>query len=68
MKSGTASECESGNVELTIELPEDWFKLLCTLGDPDEVLLRLADHAQEGIARPGAWERAWLQQVFVELT
>ena len=68
MKSITKSEPESGNVELTIALPEEWFKRLCTLGDPDDVLLRLADHAQEGIARPGAWEHAWLQQVFVELT
>jgi hypothetical protein len=67
MESVTGSERGCDNVELTIELPEEWFRLLCTLGDPDDVLLRLVDHAQEGIARPGAWEHAWLRQVFVEL-
>jgi hypothetical protein len=28
------------------------------------VLLRLADHAQQGVYRPGAWERQWITQVF----
>lgn len=28
------------------------------------VLLQLADHAQQGVYRNGAWERAWLAQAF----
>src|SRR5260370_9253210 len=30
----------------------------------DEVVLRLIDHAQQGVYRPGAWEREWLCQAF----
>lgn len=30
----------------------------------DAICARLADHAQQGIYRPGAWERHWLEQVF----
>lgn len=29
-----------------------------------DVLEQLADHAQQGVYRPGAWERDWLCQVF----
>ena len=28
------------------------------------VLAELIDHAQQGVYRPGAWERDWLVQVF----
>jgi hypothetical protein len=28
------------------------------------VLAVLADHAQQGVYRPGAWERDWVMQVF----
>lgn len=39
---------------------------LRVLGEPAEVLARLADHAQQGVYRPGSWERPWLVQVFGE--
>lgn len=29
------------------------------------VVLKLIDHAQQGVYRPGAWERDWLRQVFI---
>ncbi len=29
-----------------------------------EVLLELADHAQQGVYRPGSWERPWVVQAF----
>jgi hypothetical protein len=28
------------------------------------VVSKLIDHAQQGVYRPGAWERAWLEQAF----
>lgn len=39
------------------------------VNDPREtqvarVLRRLVDHAQQGVYRPAAWERRWLEQVF----
>ncbi len=47
-------------------------RLLAVLGDqarPEaervrEVLERLADHAQQGVYRPGAWEREWICSAF----
>jgi hypothetical protein len=30
----------------------------------DDVVLKLVDHAQQGVYRPGAWERDWLCQAF----
>lgn len=29
-----------------------------------DVILELLDHAEQGVYRPGAWERGWLTQVF----
>lgn len=29
-----------------------------------QVIERLIDHAQQGVYRPGAWERDWLRQAF----
>jgi hypothetical protein len=29
-----------------------------------EVVEKLIDHAQQGVYRPGSWERPWLEQVF----
>ena len=56
---------------LTIEIDETAYALLevLTRGEygPDSVegvLLELADHAQQGVYRPGAWERGWLCQAF----
>lgn len=49
---------------LKVEVPEEWVALLETLGPVEDVLLQLLDHAQQGVYRPGAWERGWLEQAF----
>jgi hypothetical protein len=50
---------------LTITIPEEWARNLEVLGDTVELVLeKLADHAQQGVYRPGAWERAWTEQAF----
>jgi hypothetical protein len=49
---------------LIVELSARTVDLLRVLGDPTEVLQRLADHAQQGVYRPGAWERDWIVQAF----
>lgn len=30
----------------------------------EDAVLKLIDHAQQGVYRPGAWERDWLRQAF----
>lgn len=30
----------------------------------EDVVHSLIDHAQQGVYRPGAWERGWLEQAF----
>lgn len=60
------------DVEVTITLPELAARNLAVLaerhgtGAVAEVLLTLADHAQQGVYRPGAWERDWVIQAFGE--
>ncbi len=49
---------------ITVELDGRAVDRLRVLGDPAEVLARLADHAQQGVYRPGAWERGWIVQAF----
>ena len=56
---------------VTVEIDETAYALLQVLtrgeSGPDSVegvLLELADHAQQGVYRPGAWERGWLMQAF----
>ncbi len=52
---------------VTITISETVHGLLAVLderGDVDEVIQRLVDHAQQGVYRPGSWERGWLEQVF----
>ena len=49
---------------IVIDLPAAWVERLHALGEPEAVLTRLADHAQQGVCRPGAWERGWLEQAF----
>ena len=56
-------------VSITVELPDEWARNLEALVDPASglrdvasVLVELADHAQQGVYRPGAWERGWLCQ------
>lgn len=53
--------------KLTIEVSETVYELLCALDDQADVKYvvgRLIDHAQQGVYRPGAWERQWLCQIF----
>lgn len=64
------------DVEITVRMPEEWMRFLLVLtnnprpNDPvgmqvldvAQVLVELADHAQQGVFRPGAWEREWLCQ------
>ena len=42
----------------TIADAVDW------LDGPADVLATLADHAEQGLRRPGSWERPWLTSVF----
>jgi hypothetical protein len=56
---------------ITIELNDAIYGLLevLTYGEygPDSVkgvVMELIDHAQQGVYRPGAWERDWLRQAF----
>lgn len=58
-------------VSITLELSQRVADLLAvlTVGEyaPDDlegVLMKLIDHAQQGVYRPGAWERGWLEQAF----
>jgi hypothetical protein len=58
-------------VQVTITLSAEHARHLAVLADPESgpagvalVLATLADHAQQGVYRPGAWERDWLIQVF----
>jgi hypothetical protein len=58
-------------VAITVHLPAEWDMNLEALVDPASglddvaaVLVKLADHAQQGVHRPGAWERDWLHQAF----
>lgn len=58
-------------VSVTLELSQRVARLLTVLttGDyaPDDlhgVIMKLVDHAQQGVYRPGAWERGWLEQAF----
>jgi len=57
--------------KITIEVSDVVYGLLevLTKGDGapktvEGVVLTLVDHAQQGVYRPGAWERQWLEQVF----
>lgn len=58
-------------MKITVEVGDVEYKLLevLTKGDyasesVEGVVLRLIDHAQQGVYRPGAWERNWLMQAF----
>lgn len=57
--------------DITIAIPDEWAERLAVLVEPNEgrstiqaVIGDLIDHAQQGIYRPGAWERGWLCQAF----
>lgn len=56
---------------ITIEVDHIVYELLGVLtkgkGAPqtiEGVLSKLVDHVQQGVYRPGAWERSWLEQAF----
>jgi len=58
-------------VKVELELSQRVADLLTVLtvgqyapGDLQGVIYKLIDHAQQGVYRPGAWEREWLQQAF----
>jgi len=63
---------------ITVDVPDEWVARLRVLGPSAQyqddlaptdamlpaVILELLDHAQQGVYRPGSWERPWLQQAF----
>ena len=63
-------------IPITVEIPEDALELLAVLRLPwDETdrgrdenarvaLLHLIHSATDGVRRPGAWERGWVNQAF----
>ncbi len=59
-------------MKLTLDFPDRVAELLAVLGpkgQPSENRVRFAvydliDHAQQGVYRPGSWERIWLTQAF----
>ena len=58
-------------MKITIEVSEVVYGFLEVLAKAEEatvedVVGELVDHAQQGVYRPGAWERQWLMQVFGE--
>jgi hypothetical protein len=57
--------------KITIELDRVVYDLLQALTcgpyapqSVEDVVMELVDHAQQGVYRPGAWERGWLCQAF----
>ena len=60
--------------KITVEVSDTVFDLLEVLageraGASREIRVRvvvetLIDHAQQGVYRPGAWERHWIEQAF----
>ncbi len=51
-------------VKIEIEVTPQVLRLLSVLGEPKDVIEKLIDHAQQGVYRPGSWERPWLGQAF----
>jgi len=53
--------------EITLRLTPEVYRLLAVLddaGNVENVIMDLIDHAQQGVYRPGAWERDWLERAF----
>jgi hypothetical protein len=53
--------------QLTIEVSEEQLAVLAVLspkGDPKYTLQYLLGCVLDGVQRPGAWERCWLEQAF----
>ena len=60
-----------GGKRITIEIEDIGYGLLEVLtrgsyapASVEGVVAQLIDHAQQGVYRPGAWERDWLRQAF----
>jgi hypothetical protein len=51
-------------MRLILDLDDKVLERLNVLGSPIEVLVTLADHAQQGVYRPASWERNWLAAVY----
>jgi hypothetical protein len=69
--TGFLKESRLAKKKITIELDDIHYRLLQVLTcgsyapqSVEEVIGRLVDHAQQGVYRPGAWERGWLYQAF----
>lgn len=65
------AEPRAGEVAVPVTLSRRTADLLAVLIDPGwgldslgDVLGKLADHAQQGVYRSGAWEREWLCSAF----
>jgi hypothetical protein len=65
------SDARADEVIVPVALSRRTADLLAVLIDPqwgldslEDVLGKLADHAQQGIYRSGAWEREWLCSAF----
>ena len=57
----------SKQVTLTIQVDEVVARLLAVLDEDrsaESTLSTLANHAAQGVYRPGAWERDWIEHVF----
>jgi hypothetical protein len=58
--------------QISIEVSDEVAERLAVLAQPGygldtqltEVVGELIDHAQQGVYRPGSWERPWLEQAF----
>ena len=54
--------------DITITVSDEVAARLAVLAAPAgtaaDVVALLADHAQQGVYRPGAWEREWICQAF----
>jgi hypothetical protein len=57
--------------KITVEVTDVVYELLevltkgeCCPRTVARVVLELIDHAQQGVYRPGSWERDWLRQAF----
>jgi len=56
--------------KITVEVSNTVYALLEVLAkgnfcsSVEDVVGQLIDHAQQGVYRPGAWEREWLMQAF----
>lgn len=66
---------DNGYHRISIDVSPTVFMLLRVLGGVipaggtdaaavQKVVETLVDHAQQGVYRPGSWERGWLQQAF----